>query len=73
MLDFAFASLALGELDQSGHTPVMICADSANASRSTTLQLTLKDSTDDIDFRSLLDVDNAALPLVLDDDAIGVL
>lgn len=51
----------------------MIGADSTNATRSTTLEMTLKRSADYVDIGPFLDIHDVVLPLVLDGKSIGIL
>ena len=73
MLNLSLASLSLSESDKSLHAPVVISPYGANAVRSTTLELTLKHSTNDVDICCLVDVDDMVLSLVFDCQAVGIL
>jgi hypothetical protein len=73
MFDLSLACLCFGEFDQGTHAPVMISTNSANTSRSTSLQLALKHTAHNVDICGLLDEHDTVSPLIFDSYPVWIL
>lgn len=73
VFDLSLTCLCFGKFNQGTHAPVMISTDSANTSRSTSLQLALKHTAHDVDICGLLDEHNVVSPLIFDSHPVWIL